>query len=70
MAADARTIAVKALRDRGGNVTAALRRLLAQYELSPADRGLARELALGVVRRRGTLETVIKAFLKRPGQQV
>ncbi|MHC4984812.1 MAG: transcription antitermination factor NusB [Planctomycetota bacterium] len=70
MAADARTIAVKALRDRGGNVTAALRRLLAQHELAPADRGLARELALGVVRRRGTLETVIKAFLKRPGQQV
>ena len=68
MAIDARSIAIRALRDRGGNVTAGLRRLLGQFELSPADRGLARELALGVVRRKGTLDALLQAFLKRPGQ--
>jgi 16S rRNA (cytosine967-C5)-methyltransferase len=62
----ARDIAVEALRDRGGNVTAHLDRLIGQSVLSPADRSLARELALGVLRRRETLRTVIRAFLRQP----
>ncbi|MHC4561827.1 MAG: transcription antitermination factor NusB [Planctomycetota bacterium] len=70
MIADARDIAVQALRDRTGNTSAALRRLLGEADLSPADRGLARELTLGVVRRRGTLEAVLKAFLRKPGQKL
>ena len=61
-----RDIAVSALRDRAGNVTAHLERLLAESRLSSADRALARELALGVVRRRGTLKAVLRAFLKFP----
>ena len=65
MTADARTIAVWALRDRAGNVTASLRRLCSEHELSPADRALTRELALGVVRRQATLEAVCRAFQKQ-----
>ncbi len=65
---NARDIAVSALRDRAGNVSAHLERLLEQERLSPADRALARELALGVVRRKGTLQAVLKAFQKYPGR--
>jgi len=63
-----RDIAVLALRDRAGNVSAHLDRLLAEQPLSSQDRALARELALGVVRRRGTLEAVLSAFLKSPAR--
>lgn len=62
----ARDIAVEALRDRLGNVTAHLDRLVDRSPLSQADRGLARELALGVLRRRETLRMVIRAFLRQP----
>ena len=62
----ARDIAVMALRDHGGNVSARLDHLLDQHHPAPADRALARELALGTVRRRGTLNAVLKAFLKCP----
>ena len=70
MARDARDIALRALRDRAGNVTAALRRMVAEEDLAAADRGLAREIALGVVRRRGTLQTVLRAFLKQPDRKL
>lgn len=59
-----------ALRDRQGNVTQSLRRLLASHKLSPADRALARELALGVLRRSGTLDALLAAFLRRGGRNL
>ena len=62
----ARDLAVRALRDRGGNVSAHLDRLLAGGGVSAAESALARELALGALRRRGTLHAVLRAFLKEP----
>ena len=70
MFTQARDIAVKALRDRAGNVSAHVRRLVERGELEPADRALASELALGVVRRRGTLDAILRAFLKRPTRRL
>lgn len=66
MSDNARDIAVKALRDREGNVSAHLRRTAAQ--LSPADRAFATELALGTVRREPTLQAVLNAYLTQPGR--
>lgn len=63
----ARAIALAALSDRAGNVTAHLGRLLAQHRPSPADAALARELTLGTHRRQRTLDVILKAFC-RPGQ--
>ena len=60
--ASARDLALAALRDRAGNVTAHLNRLLASAALPPQEAALARELALGVVRRRRTLDAVLSAF--------
>jgi 16S rRNA (cytosine967-C5)-methyltransferase len=60
-----RQLALDALGDRAGNVTAHLDRLLGRAA-SPAEASLAWELALGVVRRRGTLDAVVKAFQKKP----
>lgn len=68
--ANARDAALQALRDRAGNVTAHLDRVLARADLAGTDRALARELALGTVRRRGTLRAVLHAFLSRPEQQL
>lgn len=65
-----RDIAVLALRDRGGNVSAHLDRLLAGSRLGDADRSLARELSLGVLRRRGTLDVLLEAFLERPDRKL
>jgi len=59
-----RNLAVLALRDRHGNVTRSLRRLLAQHAVSNLDRAFARELALGVLRRRAALDAVLAAFLR------
>ncbi len=64
--AAARQLALAALGDRGGNVTAHLNRLLSAERPSPAEAALAKELALGVVRRRRTLDAIIAAFQK-PG---
>ncbi len=64
----ARDIAVKALGDRGGNVSARLRRTAAA--LIPADRALATELALGTVRRGATLQAVLNAYLTHPGRKM
>jgi len=61
----ARDLALSALCDRGGNVTAHLRRLLQQHRVAPVEASLARELALGAVRHRRTLEAVVAAFLSR-----
>jgi len=61
-----RDLALAALCDRAGNVTAHLDRLLTERAPDPASAHLAWELAMGVVRRRGTLDAVIDAFRKRP----
>ncbi|MDY6913692.1 MAG: transcription antitermination factor NusB [Planctomycetota bacterium] len=63
---NARDIAVWALRDQRGNVTAHLNRVLAKLHPTLAEASLARELTLGVVRRRATLDTVLRTFLKQP----
>jgi len=67
---NARNLAVLALRDRAGNVSAHLGRLLAKAALSPADAALARELALGTCRRRATLEAVLRAYLAQPDRRL
>jgi len=66
----ARDTAVQALRDRDGNASRYLRYLLARTNFSPADRALARELALGAVRRRDTLDAVIRAYLTQPDKKL
>ncbi len=58
-----RNVAVLALQDRGGNVTAELDRMLGWARIPPADKALARELAFGALRRQGTLRAVRRAFL-------
>jgi len=65
---NARDVAVMALRDREGNVSARLVSLLERNPLSPADRALARELALGTVRRQATLDSILRSFLNQPGR--
>lgn len=62
--ANARDVAVQALLDRGGNVTAHIDRF-AGSGAPAAEKGLARELALGVLRRRATLDAVLRAFLRQ-----
>ncbi len=66
----ARDVAVLAMADRSGNVSAHLERLLAQSQLSAVDRGLARELALGSLRRRGTLDYILRGVLAQPGRKL
>ena len=70
MSESARDIAVMALCDRGGNVSAHLRRLTSQIAATGPERALATELALGTLRRRPTLQAVLNAYLKRPGQRL
>ena len=70
LTSNARDVAVLALRDRKGNVSAHLGKLLSRAYLLPPDAALARELALGVVRRRATLEAVLRAFLARPERRL
>jgi len=66
----ARDVAVSSLRDRAGNVTAHLNRLLGRCGLAPAEAALARELALGACRRKATLQAVMRAFLKHPNKRL
>ncbi|MBT3199867.1 MAG: hypothetical protein HN350_08115 [Phycisphaerales bacterium] len=66
----ARAVALKGFRDREGNVMAHVDRLAGENELSSADRGLAMELAAGVIKRRATLMAILKPMLKRPKQRL
>ncbi|MHC4294508.1 MAG: transcription antitermination factor NusB [Planctomycetota bacterium] len=70
MQTSARDVAVGALRDRAGNVSMRLERLLEKASLAAQDRDLARELALGTVRRRGTLRAILQSFLARPDKKL
>jgi 16S rRNA (cytosine967-C5)-methyltransferase len=65
-----RDIAVWALTDSRGNVTANLERLLDRGGLSSQDKALAHELALGACRRRATLAAVQRAFLAQPDRRL
>ena len=70
MIPSARDIAVWALSDRAGNISASLDRLLGHGGLSSQDKALAHELALGACRRRGTLRAVARAFLAQPDHRL
>jgi len=65
-----RAVALKGIRDRGGNVLAHVDRLAGASELRSADRGLAMELAAGVVKRRSTLGAVLRPLLRRPKKRL
>jgi len=65
-----RDIAVWALADRRGNVSASLDRLLSRGSFARADRALASELALGACRRRATLAAVARAYLADPDRRL
>ncbi|MCJ7544969.1 MAG: hypothetical protein MUP47_10500 [Phycisphaerae bacterium] len=65
-----RDIAVWALSDRQGNVTANLERLLGRGGMSSEDRALAHELVMGATRRRGTLAAVQRAYLAQPDRRL
>lgn len=64
-----RQAALEALLDRQGKVVVHLDRLLTDQALPPAEAALASELAHGVVRRRRTLDAIIRAFSTRPKRQ-
>jgi 16S rRNA (cytosine967-C5)-methyltransferase len=64
-----RQTALEALLDRQGKVVVHLDRLLAAGALPAAEAALASELAHGVVRRRRTLDAIIRAFSARPGRE-
>ena len=66
---DARELALEALLDRQGMVTQRLDRLVAERSPSPADAGLAMELAYGVRRRQRTLDAVARAFSRQPNRK-
>lgn len=70
MANDPRDIAVWALEDRNGNVSKRLAQLLDRNTPGPADRSLARELALGVCRRRSTVRALLRAFMDDPDRRL
>jgi 16S rRNA (cytosine967-C5)-methyltransferase len=71
-ATDARTIAWEALETverRPVYVARALDDLFRARGTSPVDRGLATELAAGVLRRRLTLDAIIAPHVRRPAEQ-
>jgi len=65
-----RAVALKGIRDRDGNVMAHVDRLSGDSALRSADRGLAMELASGVVKRRSTLAAVLRPLLRRPKKRL
>jgi 16S rRNA (cytosine967-C5)-methyltransferase len=65
-----RDIAVQALGDRSGNISARLDRLIAEGELSSDDCGLAREIGFGTLKHRGTLRWVLGGFLRHPRKRL
>ena len=66
----ARDVAVLALRDRSGNVSAHLDRLLIQDRSEGPERSLAEELALGVIKRTSTLDAELRVFLAQPDRRL
>jgi 16S rRNA (cytosine967-C5)-methyltransferase len=69
----ARTLALQVLLDcdtREGFVQEHLDRRLVENPLAPAERRFATQLAYGVLRRRGTLDALIRPFLKRQPRRV
>jgi 16S rRNA (cytosine967-C5)-methyltransferase len=70
---NARSLALQVLLDCARHdafVQEALDRRLADSGLSPADRGLATQLAYGTLRRRGTLLALLEPLVSRPRHQV
>jgi 16S rRNA (cytosine967-C5)-methyltransferase len=65
-----RDVAVLALRDRQGNVSAELDQMLMRARIEPVEKSLARELTLGTLRRQGTLRAVRRAFLLQPDKKL
>ena len=69
----ARTLALQVLlqcREQDAFVQEILDRQLSRTELSPADRRLTTQLAYGVLRRRGTLDALLRPLVKREPHQV
>src|SRR5260370_38193559 len=69
----ARSLALQVLLEcQRGNafVQEVLDRNLSHSALSPADRRLATQLAYGVLRRRGTLDALLRPLVSRPPHQV
>ena len=69
MGQSARDTAVRALLSRTGGVAKHIDQSADAGRLSQRDAALARELALGCVRRRLTLDAVLRAFLDRPDRR-
>lgn len=67
---NARDIALWSVRDRAGNVTAHVDRLAGEHAAGTEDRSLARELAMGVVRHKATLEAVVASLLDKPERRL
>ena len=65
-----RDVAVLALQDRQGNVSAELDQMLLRSRIEPVEKALARELTLGTLRRQGTLHAVRRAFLLQPDKKL
>jgi len=65
-----RAVALRGIRDRDGNVMAHVDRLAGENELRSADRGLAMELASGVIKRRSTLAAILRPLLRRPKKRL
>ena len=65
-----RAVALRGIRDRDGNVMAHVDRLASASELRSVDRGLAMELASGVIKRRSTLTAVLRPLLRRPKKRL
>jgi len=68
--ATGRNLAVRALREKYGNVSAQLRRLISEMSPPVAERSFARELAMGVIRRKTTIEAVMSKYLKKPNKKL
>lgn len=70
---NARSLALHVLMDcrrRDAFVQEVLDRHLAEHPLSGPDRGLATQLAYGVLRRRGTLQALVQPLVERPAHKV
>src|SRR5262245_19605199 len=59
-----------ASRQRDAFVQEILEKALSQAPLEPADRRLATQLAYGVIRRRGTLDALLRLLVNRQPHQV